>query len=69
MGLMRNVRRKNKNRAAPAEKSAAMGDPLKTSTPYGSPAAITKESRAPNKTARSETPRRWFAELLMNFYL
>jgi hypothetical protein len=33
IGLIKSVRRKNRNRAAPAEKSAAMGDPLRTRTP------------------------------------
>ena len=32
-GLSRHVITKNKNRAAPAEKSAAMGEPLRTRTP------------------------------------
>jgi hypothetical protein len=47
---------KNKKRAAPAEKSAAIGEPFRTSTPYGSPNEIRKQKQLPHITERFVIP-------------
>ena len=59
---------KNKNKAAPAEKSAAIGDPFRTSTPYGSPNDIRKQKQLPNITARFVIPFFEFASSITFYF-